>query len=246
MLMTHKQSAELTKPRVGTLHDPAASVAAHLAPVFIAPPLVVLAVGRNQLNGPLLQSLTQRVGVVASVGDYAFRFLPRSALRPRDADFFKRGFRKRNFCRRGTFQPNSQRKTLTVDQYHPLRPLAALGFTDRIAPFLAGAKLPSRNVSSHFSKPSASNAPNRARHASSHTPSSCHCFSRRQQVAGEGYSSGRNRHAAPVAESTECPQNKPDSMPTAVPGCPSCVVVPAIMVRLTPTVHPSTASAASS
>ncbi len=208
MLMTHKQSAELTKPGVGALHDPAASVAAHLASIFIAPPFVVLAVGRNQLDGPLLQSFTQRVGIVASVGDYAFRFLPRPALRPRDADFLKRGFRKRNFCRRGTFQPNSQRKTLTVDQYHPLRSLAALGFTDRIAPFFAGAKLPSRNVSSHFSKPSASNAPNKARHASSHTPSSCHCFSRRQQVAGEGYSSGRNRHAAPVCRIHRMPSKQ--------------------------------------
>jgi hypothetical protein len=44
MLVTHKQSAELTKPGVGALHDPAASVAAHLASIFIAPPFVVLAV----------------------------------------------------------------------------------------------------------------------------------------------------------------------------------------------------------
>ena len=58
MLMTHKQSAELTKPRVGTLHDPAASVAAHLASIFIAPPFVVLAVGCNQLDDPPFQSLT--------------------------------------------------------------------------------------------------------------------------------------------------------------------------------------------
>jgi hypothetical protein len=114
------------------------------------------------------------------------------------ADFFERGFRKGNFCRRGAFQLNSQRKTLTGDQYHPLRSLAALGFTDRIARFLAGEKLPSRNVSPHFSRPSASGAPNRARQVSSQTPLSCHCFSRRQQVAGEGNSSGRNRHAAPV------------------------------------------------
>src|SRR5208337_1993549 len=163
--MTNQKSAELTEPGIGSLHDPAPFVSSHFASVVIALPPVVLAIRRDQLDGPLLQSLTQRVGVVASVGDYACRFLPRPTLRPRDADFFKRGFRKRNFCRRGTFQPNSQRKTLTVDQYHPLRPLAALGFTDRIAPFLAGAKLPSRNVSSHFSKPSASNAPNRARHA---------------------------------------------------------------------------------
>ena len=166
MLMTNQKPAELTEPGIGSLDDPSAFVAPHLASVFIPPPLVVLSVGRNQFNSPFLQPFAQRIGVVSSVGDYPFRFLPRAAFRSRDADFFERGFRKRNFCRRGTFQPNSQRKTLTVDQYHPLRSLAALGFTDRIAPFFAGAKLPSRNVSSHFSRPSPSRAPNRARQAS--------------------------------------------------------------------------------
>jgi hypothetical protein len=32
----------------------------------------------------------------------------------------------------------------------------------------------------------------------SQTPSSSHCRNRRQQVEGEGNSSGKNRHAAPV------------------------------------------------
>ena len=208
MLMTNQQSAELTEPGIGSLHDPSAFVAPHLAPVFIPAPLVVLSVGRDQFDGPFLQALAQRTGVVASIGDYPPGLCPRAAFRAWDADFLERGFRKRNFCRRGTFQPNSQRKTLTVDQYHPLRSLAALGFTDCEAPFFAGAKLPSRNVSSHFSRPSASSAPNRARHASSHTPSSCHCFSRRQQVAGEGYSSGRNRHAAPVCRIHRMPSKQ--------------------------------------
>ncbi len=208
MLMTNQKPAELTEPGIGSLDDPSAFVAPHLASIFIAPPLIVLAIWRNQFNGSFLQPFAQRVGVVSSVGDYAPGLLPRAAFRSRDADFLKRRFRKRNFCRRGTFQPNSQRKTLTVDQYHPLRSLAALGFTDRIAPFFAGAKLPSRNVSSHFSRPSPSRAPNRARHASSHTSSSCHCFNRRQQVAGEGNSSGRNRHAAPVCRIHRIPSKQ--------------------------------------
>ncbi len=208
MLVSNQKSAELAQPGVGSLHDPAAFVAPHLPSVAIALPLVVFAVGSDQLDGPLLQPLPQWIRIVTGIGDYALGLLPRPAFCARDTDFFKRGFRKRNFCRRGTFQPNSQRKTLTVDQYHPLRPLAALGFTDRVAPFLAGAKLPSRKVSSHFSSPSASRAPSRARHASSQTPSSCHCFSRRQQVAGEGNSSGRNRHAAPVCRIHRSPSKQ--------------------------------------
>src|SRR6202158_6440052 len=114
--------------------------------------------------------------------------MPRASFPAWYPAFGERGFRKCNFTGGGTFQPNSQRKTLTVDQYHPLRSLAPLGFTDCGAPFLAGAKLPSKKVSSHLSKPSPSSAPSSVRHAASQTPSSSHCFSRRQQVDGEGNS----------------------------------------------------------
>src|SRR5664280_1410284 len=159
MLMTHQQAAELSEPGIGSFHDPAALVASQFALIFIAPLLVVGPIRRNQFDASLLQSPTQRVGVVAAIGNHALGLLPGAALAPRDADFGERGFGKRNFTRRGTFQPNSQRKTLTVDQYHPLRALAALGFTDRSAPFFAGAKLPSKKVSSHCSRPSSSNPP---------------------------------------------------------------------------------------
>ena len=206
--MAHQQSAELTEPGIGSLDDPASFVATQFAPVFVAPTLVVVPIRRNQLDASLFQSPPQRVRVVGPVGDYPFGVLPRAAFGPRDADFGQCGFRKRSFSRRGTFQPNSQRKTLTVDQYHPLRALATLGFTDCLAPFLAGAKLPSRKASSHFSRPSPSNAPSKTRQASSQTSSSSHCFNRRQQVDGEGYLSGRNRHAAPVQSTHRMPSRQ--------------------------------------
>jgi len=206
--MADQQPAELTEPRVGSLDDPAAFVTAQLASVLVAPVPAVLAVGHDQLDAPLLQPFAQRVGVVGTICDHPLRLLSRTALGARDADFSERGFRKRNFSRRGTFQPSSQRKTLTVDQYHPLRALATLGFTDRRAPFLAGAKLPSRKHSSHCSRPSPSSAPSSARHASSHTPCSSHCFSRRRQVGGEGYLSGRNRHAEPVRKIQRMPSKQ--------------------------------------
>src|SRR6266576_4683221 len=198
MLMTHQQSAELAQPGVGAFDDPTPPVAAQFAPIFVAPLPIVLPVRRDQLDAAFLQSFTQRIGIVGGVGNHPFRLLPRTAFGSRNRDFLERGFRKRNFMRRGTFEPNSQRKTLTVDQYHPLRPLAPLGFPDGRAPFFAGAKLPSRKVSSHFSRPSSSSAPSSVRQAFSQTPSSSHCLSRRQQVEGEGNSSGKNRHAAPV------------------------------------------------
>jgi len=198
MLMAHQQSAELAKPGVGSFDDPTPLVAPQFSAILKPSFLAILPVRRDQLDAAFLQSLAQGVRIVGGVGDHPFRLLPRTALGSWHADFGERGFRKRNFVRRGTFQPNSQRKTLTVDQYHPLRSLAPLGFSDGRAPFFAGAKLPSRKVSSHFSRPSSSSAPSRVRHAFSQTPSSSHCWSRRQQVEGEGNSSGKNRHAAPV------------------------------------------------
>ena len=180
MLVTHQQSAELAQPGVGSFDDPTPFVAAQFASVLVAPSLAILPLGHDQLDAAFVQALTQGVGIVGGVGNHSFRFSPRTAFGPRNRDFLERGFRKRNFVRRGTFQPNSQRKTLTVDQYHPLRPLAALGFPDGRAPFFAAAKLPSRKVSSHFSRPSSSSAPSNVRHAFSHTPSSSHCLSRRR------------------------------------------------------------------
>ncbi len=208
MLMSNQQSAELTEPCVGSLYNPAAKITPQFAPIFVAPCLVVLPVGRNQFDATLFQPLPQRIRIVSPVCDYALGLLSRSSFRARHADFGERGFRKRSFSRRGTFKPNSQRKTLTVDQYHPLRALATLGFTDGCAPFFAGAKLPSKKVSSHLSKPFPSSAPSSVRHASSQTPSSSHCVSRRQQVDGEGNSSGRKRHAAPVCRIQRMPSKQ--------------------------------------
>jgi len=206
--MAYKESAELTEPSIGAFDDTAAFVAPELPAVFVLPLLVVLPVRDDEVDASLLQSFSQRIGVVGAVGDYPFWLLSRPTFGARDFHLGERGFRKRNFSRRGTFKPNSQRKTLTVDQYHPLRTLATLGFAHCGAPFLAGAKLPSRKVSSHCNKPSPSSAPSSARQASSQTPCSSHCFSRRQQVAGEGYLSGRNRHAAPVRSTHKIPSRQ--------------------------------------
>jgi hypothetical protein len=198
--MADEQTSELPEPRIGSFDDPATFVAPQLAAIMVSPFLVVVPIRGNQFDAPFLPPLAQRIGIISAVRDHTLRFLPRPAFGPGDADFFERGVRKCNFCRRGTFQPNSQRNTLTVSQYHPLCAFATLGFTDCGAPFLAAAKLPSRKASSHRSRPLPSSVPSSVLQARNHTPCSSHCFSRRQHVDGEGYSSGRKRHAAPVCK----------------------------------------------
>ncbi len=206
--MAHEESSELSEPGVGALDDPAALVSSELPAVLIASVLAAFAIRHDQVDAPFGKPFAQGIGIIGTVCDYSLRLLSRAASRAGDFDLGERGFRKRNFSRRGTFKPNSQRKTATVDQYHPLCALAAFGFTDRRAPFLAGAKLPSRNVSSHFSSPLPSRAPSSVRHASSHTSCSSHSFNRRQQVAGEGYCSGRNLQAAPVCNTQRMPSRQ--------------------------------------
>src|ERR1035441_930856 len=134
MFMADQQSSELSQPCIRSFDNITALVAAQFPAIFVSSLLVVLPVGFNQLDALTFPSLLQRVGVVTSIRNYPFRLLPRPTFRPGDADLGERGVRKRNFCRRGTFQPNSQRNTFTVSQYHPLCALAALGFTDCIAP----------------------------------------------------------------------------------------------------------------
>src|SRR5216684_5832385 len=208
MFMTNQQPAELAQPCVGSLHDTAAFVPSQLASIFIPSTLVILPIGHDQLDTALAEPLTQRIRIIGAIGDHALRLLSRTTFAPWYTDFAERGFRKRNFIGRGTFQPNSQRNTFTVDQYHPLCTLAPLGFTDRSAPFLAEAKLPSRKLSSHSSNPSSSNAPRKVRQALNQTPCSSHCCNRRQQVEGEGNSVGKKRQAAPVCRIHKIPSKQ--------------------------------------
>src|SRR5581483_8635709 len=77
-------------------------------------------------------------------------------------------------------------------------PLSRLVLPTARPPFSLEQNCRRGTFSSHRSSPSSSSPPSRARQASSQTPCSCHCCSRRQQVEGDGNSSGRNRQAAPV------------------------------------------------
>jgi hypothetical protein len=106
--MTNQQSAELTQPRVGALDDPASFVSPEFPSVLVLSFLIVFPVRNDEVDTALGQPLAQRIGVISGVGDHTFRLLPGAAFGARDFDFGERGFRKRNFSRRGTFKPNSQ------------------------------------------------------------------------------------------------------------------------------------------
>ena len=212
--MANVESAELPKPCVGPFDDPSAFVAPEFAPVLVSPQLAVLAIWNDEVNASLFQPFAQRIGVVGAVGDHPLRFGSRPTFGARDFDFGERGFRKRNFSRRGTFQPNSQRKTATVDQYYPLRALSAVGFTGRRARLFRWSEAA---VQGHLLPPLRAFAVQR-----SHQRSLCveryilssHCFTLRQQVAGEGYLSGKTSTPHRCATPKACRPGSPVRTPT--------------------------------
>jgi hypothetical protein len=238
--MPNQESPEVAEPCIGPLDDPAALVAAQFPSVFVTPLLVVLSIWCDQFDASLLQSLAQRVRVIGTIGDHPFRLLPRAAFGPGDADFFERGFRKRSFSRRGTFKPNSQRKTLTVDQYHPLRSLAPLGFADCGAPFWLA-----QNCRPEMPRPIAAvllhprrqtmSARRRAKHLALPTASSAASRSPVRDTC-QAETARWPRSTIP----RECPPGTPGSMPRGGRDYPGDAWALATAAQGATTAHPST------
>jgi len=196
--MANQQTAEFADLGAGYLDNSLAFVAPELMHIFVARESVGASIGHHEIDASLLEPRAQRVGVVCAILNHTSRLLSWTAFGSWDANFTKRGFRKTNFCRRCKFKPNSQRRALTNNQYHPFRALATLGLAEGRIRFFAAVNLRSGKRSSDFNRLSSSSAPGSARHASHQMWSSFHCFNRRQRMAQEGYLSGRKRDAVPV------------------------------------------------
>jgi len=208
-VVTHNQSAEVAEPREGAFHGPASSIAAQRPTVLGRRFAPILPVRDDQLDAARRQLLAQRVTIVAPVGAEAERLLPRTTgpVPPPYPDRGERRLDELDLRRGSRVKVVSQRNTRAVDHHHPLRSLAPLGFADGEAPFLAGAKLPSRKDSLHFNCWRSFNSPRNARQISSQTSCSSQSRSLRQRVAGEGNSSGKSCHRAPLRRIHKMPSS---------------------------------------
>jgi hypothetical protein len=92
VLMTNEESSELAEPGIGAFDDPAARVASEFSAILVTPVFAVLAIRNDEVDATFLESLTQRIGVVSTVGDYPLRLLPGAAFGLWDFDFGERGF----------------------------------------------------------------------------------------------------------------------------------------------------------
>src|SRR5512141_52268 len=208
VVVTDQEAAEVAQPSKGTFDLPPLAIAPKRPPIVERRFAAILAMRTDQQHSTLTQPPAQWIAVVSPIGNDPQRATlrpPRACARHRDLRQCALG--QSHFSRAGRNQSASQRNTLAVDHHHPLRAFAALGFADALAPFLAGAKLPSRNDSLQSSRPCWSNSDKNWRHTWSHTPRASHWRSRRQQVLALGYSGGKSRHRAPVLSTQRMPSS---------------------------------------
>ena len=200
--------AIIPQPRKRPLNLIATFITPHLTTVVIFSFLVIAAIWTDQFNILSSQPLTKRVAVISFIRNQSLRILSRPAAAfAWHSDIVQRFFEQRCLVRGRRVQVVSQRNTLAVDHHHPLRSLAAFGLSDALAPFFAGAKLPSANASDQSNWPRSSSSERNARHASSHTSCSSQSRSLLQQVEGLGNCFGRSAHGAPVRSIQRIPSN---------------------------------------
>jgi hypothetical protein len=208
-IVAHDESAEVAEPSEGALHGPASLIAAQGPTVLRRGLASILPMRRDQFDAARRQLLPQRVTIVAAVGDEAERLLPwtSSPMPSPYSDRPQRRLDELDLGRGGRVKEVSQRKTLAVDHHHPLGPLAPLGLADCGAPFLAGAKLPSKKDSLHLICWRSFSSPRKARQILSQTSCSSQSRSLRQQVEGEGNSSGKSCQRAPLRKIHKMPSS---------------------------------------
>src|SRR5438128_10278075 len=220
-VIANHQMPEVAEPREGALDFPAPAVAPQRSSVLGRRLASIPTMRRDQFDPALRQPRSQAGTVVPVIGGEAERFVSRP---PRVgsatyADGRERRFRELRFVRGCRTKVLSQRKTLAVDHHHPLRALAPLGFSDASAPFLAGAKLPSRKDSLHCSCFRSLSSARNARQILSQTPCSSQSRSLRQHVAGEGNSSGKSCQRAPLRRIHKMPSSTLRSLAGGRPPC---------------------------
>ena len=206
VLPSDHQSSEVAPPGKSAFDLPSSLVAAQWTPILGRRLLAIPPVRTNQLDAPSGQSCSQRIGVSGFVVDQPIWIFPRTtSSRSRDRYLLQRRLDQRDFRWRRRVQVVSQRNTRAVDHHHPLRTLSAFGFSDAAPPFFAGATLPSAKVSAQSSWPCSSSCLSRARQAFSQISCASQSRSRRQQVLGEGYRSGRSFQRAPLRNTHKIP-----------------------------------------
>ena len=113
--MANQQPPKGAKPGNGPFDDPAMTITPEPAAIFVSTMQIIGPIGTGQDNAARGELFPQRIAVVGAVGDQMFGM---ASVRG-DAGLQRR-VDKRDFRRRRRGNGDSQRNTLTLDQYHAL------------------------------------------------------------------------------------------------------------------------------
>lgn len=202
-----KQSAIIAQPGDRSFNLVSASVTPEFSSVLQRFFLAIAPMRSNQVDSAFAQSRTKLVAISAPIVYQPRRFVSGPTASSGNRYRFDGFFDELNFMRRRRSNAPSHRNTLAVDHHQKLCSFSLFGFSDAIAPFFAGEKLPSAKHSSHSSQPFSSSSPRKTRQISSQRPCSSHSLRRLQQVESLGYVSGKSRHLAPVFKTHRIPDN---------------------------------------
>src|SRR5262250_2637480 len=163
------QSAKVVEPSEEPLDPPATAVTAQFATILSALAAANVLVGRDEANVVFSpQALVERIAVVGTVTDHAFRFGSREAL-------LDGGLDELRFMRRSAGDAAGERKTMAVCDRHDFTAFSAASRADSSAPFFAELKLASMKVSDRSSLPRARRSSASACNNRVSVPSRCHC-----------------------------------------------------------------------
>lgn len=210
-LIPHIEPAEVLKPRVCSLNDPALPVSPEFSAILMRSFLVVAPRRDYGLDPSCREPLPKRIRIVGPVQHEAFGAAtwPSAMPRLRHRHSGEHGLQQRHLRRGRRLQGNSERSTLAIDQNHKLCALSPLGFADFRAPFFAETKVPSAKHSSQRICSLSESCERKARQRPSRVPSSSHRLSLRQQVLELAYRPfrGNSLQGAPVQSTQRIPSN---------------------------------------
>jgi hypothetical protein len=197
-LISNEQSSLVSKPTNCSFDLPSVPISPQRSTILSGRLLAPFPMRGDLFDAPPLEGISNPVGVGCLVINQSTgSFLPDSDINQRlnRADFGC--LSRRCECRDGN--------SLSIRHQHELCSFSFLGLTNLSTPFFAGEKVPSPIACDQSSSFRRSMSLTSLSQAWTSNPASVHSLCRRQQVAKEGYRSGKSCHRAPVFNTQRTP-----------------------------------------
>ena len=192
IFIANNKSTKILKPSKEAFDFPSFPISLQGSTILSGGFSAIASMWCDHLNATFLcQSLVKFITIISSITNDFFRdILKKTGI--------KSLVNKRYFMRASTGCANGDRKTASVCKAHNFGSFAPFGLAHTIAPFFAGAKVPSIKPSLRSMPPRSFKSWANAVSILAKTPDSVHSWKRRWQVLFGGYLSGMSAQGAPV------------------------------------------------